>query len=236
MPIFDRYRANQKVERADKDVAASWQNVMTPPTSGTTSNIQSRAQIAGAVAPAVAPHCGNASVDTINSDAAAPTISSTPFVTAGDGLTETDAADLNLILEEVGDSISGRVTAGKTNHSRTSFGGGGSGKHSRGAAYQTLSSKRASPGSAGSAGKGSSCSGRTGTALSVRNAARSSTCSAQSSVAGESRRSFSQGAVVSGSMPLRLEPGPAARKALRTLRMYVHRLRVTKAQEDSTIE
>lgn len=235
------------MERADKDVAASWQNVMTPPTSGTASNNQRRGLIAVAVAveaPAVGPRSENAAIDTTSSSAASTPIASTrPCLSAGHDLTEADAADLNFILEEVGDSLRGAVAREKTNPSRIAVSSVGSGKGGTSecarsvAMDKTHGSQGSYPGSPGdSAGEGSSSERAGAASFSVESAALSASSSVQSSVAGESCCEYHQGTAVPGSTPLRVEPGPAARKALRTLRMYVHRLRVTKDHEDSTIE
>lgn len=240
------------MDRADKDVAASWQNVMTPPTSGTASNNQRRGLTAAVAAaageatavPAVAPRCETASIDAAsNSEAATPVTSTRPCLAAGDGLTETDAADLNYILEEVGDSIRGGIAGENTSPSQISLSGSGPGKANISdcarsmAVDKTHSSQAAYLGSAGdSAGKGSSSERAGAASSSVESVALSTSSSVQSSVAGESCCEYHHGTAVPGSTPLRVEPGPAARKALRTLRMYVHRLRVTKDHEDSTVE
>ena len=219
---------NAKVERADKDVAASWQNVMAPPPPADNASNQHRGLIAAPAAPS-------------NSAATTSRTSTAPCLAAGDGLTETDAADLNYILHEVHDSINGGVAMEKTNPSHISLGSGGPGKGGTEGARKVVVDEKhipqASLGRAGSLDRGSSeCAGAV---LSVRNVFSTSSTTTdgmQSSVSGESRRAFHQGPVVSGSSPLMVEPGPAARKALRTLRMYVHRLRVTKDHDDNAVQ
>lgn len=284
------------MQRADTEVAASWQNVMAPPPAETASikrhqrntttsdlgrassppvtnktftvaardastaavtmistaeTVTSTAAPVSPTAPLIdsstaavevssTPTTGASTEGTVASTAtvnvtstttvpSAAVATATPFITAGDGLTETDAADLNYILQEVNNSIIKSATNRGKSGKIISRKARGRKKHPSSTSLGSEIDHK--PGN----------NNRSAVGFSVRNV-RSADSSVQSSVFGESRSSHQgivQGTVhgtVPGSTPLKVVPGLAARNALCTLRMYVNRLRVTKDHEENAIE